>query len=151
MKKISMAIAGLLLLAHSAFSQKQFDGIGEKGFYNSSVKGATAFYVPQMSIGFETYVETTVVVQEGKLSKLQNTFGAASKGKTYTGQSGSAKTTTILDAGLELADFQELANEFQAMLDSEIEKAGFTVLRMSEMDKYPSFAKVVEKYSAKTE
>lgn len=141
----------ILLSSAIAHSQESFNGIGAKGQYNKAIKKAEAFYIPHFNIGFETYVETKEIVQEGKLSKLQNTFEAASKGRTYNSQTGSAKTTTILDAKLELSDFQELANDFQRILEEEIEKAGFKIIRLNEMDNYPSYAKVVERYSDKTD
>lgn len=152
MKKLSTTLAALALSAGTIFGQEVFNGIGAKGTYNKAIKGTEAFYVPQFQIGFETYSETVQVVQEGKLSKLQNNFAAHSKGGQYAGQqSGSAKVTTILNAEMELQDFQELANDFQAILDKEIEKAGFKVIRMSDIDKYPSFEKVKEKYGNKTD
>jgi hypothetical protein len=151
MKQLCFFLTFWAMTAGPLAAQELFNGIGQKGAYNKAVKNATTFYIPHFNIGFETYVETGMVIQEDKMSKLQNNFAAASKGKTYVGQSGSAKTTTILDAGLELSDFQELANDFQAILEAEIEKAGFKVLSLNEMDKYPSYAKVVEKYGSKTE
>lgn len=152
MRKMMIVAAFILAGTATAFGQEFFTGLGTKGIYNKPVKGAKTFYVPQLQIGFETYMETTQVVQEGKLSKLQNVFEANSKGGQYAGQqSGSAKVTTILNCNLELADFQELADDFQSILDSEIENSGLGVIKMSEIDKFPSFEKVKEKYGDKTD
>lgn len=152
MKKSILTTAMLLLFAVTAFAQDTFVGIGSKGFYNKVLKNQDAFYIPQFQVGFETFMETKQVVQEGKLSKLQNTFEAHSKGGQYGGaQSGSAQVTTILDAGLSLEDFQTLANDFHAIMEAEIEKAGFRVLKMSEVDKMESFGKIKEKFDGKTD
>lgn len=152
MKNTLIAAVLCLFGTSLAMGQDLFTGIGAKGGYNKSVKGSKTFYVPHFQIGFETYMETSQVVQEGKLSKLQNVFEANSKGGQYAGQqSCSARVTTILNAGMQLEDFQELANDFQGILDREIENAGFGVIKMNEIDKYPSFGKVREKYGEKTD
>ncbi|EOZ92327.1 hypothetical protein A33Q_4420 [Indibacter alkaliphilus LW1] len=152
MKKQILTLAVAMLLSGSLAAQELFTGVGAKGYYNKTLKGQDAFYIPQFQIGFETYSETAQVVQEGKLSKLQNTFEAHSKGGQYAGgQKGSAKVTTILDAGLSLEDFQALANDFQSILENEIEKSGFRVLKMSEVDQLESFGKIKEKFDGKTD
>ncbi|MBW3468974.1 hypothetical protein [Arthrospiribacter ruber] len=152
MKKPILTLAAAILISGNLAAQELFTGVGAKGYYNKVLKGQDAFYIPQFQIGFETYSETAQVVQEGKLSKLQNTFEAHSKGGQYAGgQKGSAKVTTILDAGLSLEDFQTLANDFQSILENEIEKSGFKVLRMSEVDGMESFGKIKEKFDNKTD
>jgi len=107
--------------------------------------------IPQLSVNFDRFVETKVVVQEGKLSKLQNTFAAASKGGSYGGSArSSAETTTILSTDMQLSDFQQLANEFQLILEEEISKAGIQVLPLTDFVQTEGFQKMQEKYSDKT-
>ncbi|WP_111392952.1 hypothetical protein [Algoriphagus aquaeductus] len=151
MKKSMFAMLMVLLSMTQVQAQELFNGLS-KGPYRKTVDESDKITIPQFSINFETYTETKVVVQEGKLSKLQNTFEAASKGGQYGGsQSGSAKTTTILNSPLELADFQELANDFQLILEEEISKAGKTVLSLKDLTQTTGYGKLVEKYSTKTE
>lgn len=152
MKKIILSAAVLAISAGSLMAQEMFTGIGAKGHYNKSIKGATAFTIPQLSVGFETFVETKQVVQESKLSKLQNVTAAHSKGGQYAGQqSGSAQVTTILNADMTLEDYQALTNEFQAILESEIEKAGFKVVKLNDLMQDDSFQKIKEKFEGKTD
>lgn len=152
MKKLTLILAVLALCANTLMAQEKFNGIGAKGHYNKAIKGATAFTIPQLSVGFETYVETKQVVQEGKVSKLQNVFEAHSKGGQYAGQqSGSAQVTTILNSGMELADYQKLTNEFQEILEAEIEKAGFKVVKLGDLMQQESFQKIKEKFEGKTD
>ncbi|MBC6367962.1 hypothetical protein [Algoriphagus sp. AK58] len=150
MKKSILSILFVMLFLTQLQAQEIFNGLS-KGPYRKTVEESDKITIPQFSINFETYTETKVVVQEGKLSKLQNTFEAASKGGQYGGsQSGSAKTTTILNSPLELADFQELANDFQLILEEEIGKAGKNVLPLKDLVKTDGYAKMQEKYSSKT-
>ncbi|AFL84198.1 hypothetical protein Belba_1591 [Belliella baltica DSM 15883] len=152
MKKIILSAAIISLSVGSLFAQEMFNGFGAKGFYNKSLKNQESFYIPQMQIGFETYVETKQVEKESKLSAFANNMAAHSKGGQYSGrQSSSARVTTILNAGMELSDFQLLADDFHEILENEIEKAGFNVLQMEEVDKLESFQKIKDKYSDKTE
>lgn len=152
MNKILLTMVAVVLLAGSLIAQDLFDGKGTKGMHNKSLKNQNTFYIPQMQIGFETFVETTQVQQESKLSNLQNNFAAASKGKQYGGrQSGSARVTTILDAGMELVDFQKLAEDLHGILEDEIRKAGFNVLDFETGNRMDSYQKVLEKYSDKTD
>ncbi|MCH7402903.1 hypothetical protein ACFOUP_16740 [Belliella kenyensis] len=152
MKKIILSVAMLSLSAGSLFAQELFDGFGAKGFYNKSLKNQDSFYIPQMQIGFETYVETKQVEKESKLSAFANNMAAHSKGGQYGGrQSSSARVTTILNAGMELSDFQALANDFHQILENEIEKAGLSILKMEDVDKLDSYQKIKEKYSDKTD
>ncbi|MFN3800803.1 hypothetical protein [Belliella pelovolcani] len=152
MKKIILSAAILTLSAGSLFAQEMFTGIGTKGHYNKTIKGATAFAIPQLSVGFETYVETKEVVQEGKLSKLQNVFEAHSKGGQYAGQqSGSAQVTTILNAGMTLEDYQALTNDFQKILEREIANAGFKVVPVEELMQQDAFQKVKDRFEGKTD
>ncbi|EON74960.1 hypothetical protein ADIS_4654 [Lunatimonas lonarensis] len=152
MNKILLTMAVAMITAGPLLAQDLFDGIGAKGMHNKSLKNQESFYIPQLQIGFETYVETTQVQQESKLSNLQNNFAAHSKGKQYGGrQSGSARVTTILEAGMELADFQQLADELHGILEDEIRKAGFNVLDLETVNKMDSYQKILEKYSDKTE
>ncbi|MCH7413455.1 hypothetical protein MM213_08165 [Belliella sp. R4-6] len=152
MKKIILSAAILTLTAGSLLAQEMFNGFGTKGFYNKSLKNQDSFYIPQMQIGFETYVETKEVEKESKLSAFANNMAAHSKGGQYGGrQSSSARVTTILDAGMELADFQSLANDFHKILEDEIAKAGFKVLPMEDVDKLDSYQKIKDKYSDKTD
>lgn len=152
MKKFNLTLTLIFCMTSLLMAQETFEGIGKKGHYNKTVKGAEAFAIPQLAIGFETFVETKQVVQESKLSNLQNNFSAASKGKQYGGrQSSSARTTTILNADMELADFQELANDFQKILEGEIRNAGFKVYGLDELAEKPSYGKIADKFSNKTE
>ncbi len=144
-----------ILLAMLSLTQVQvqelFNGLS-KGAYRKAVDESDKIAIPQFSINFETYTETKVIVQEGKLSKLQNVVDAASKGGQYAGnQSSSARTTTVLSSELELADFQELANEFQVILEEELIKAGKTVIPLKELTQTAGYGKLAEKYSTKTE
>lgn len=151
MKKLIVAVLGTLFLSNGLHAQEIFEGIS-KGFYRKVADESDKITIPQFSINFETYSETKVVVQEGKLSKLQNVFDAASKGGQYGGnQSASARTTTILNSNLEMSDFQQLANDFQQILEEEITKAGKTVLPLNELTKTEGYAKMQEKFSSKTE
>ncbi|TFV97488.1 hypothetical protein E4S40_02195 [Algoriphagus kandeliae] len=149
-RSILFAAVGLFFSTHLQ-AQVSFNGIGEKGFYNKTIKGAEAFVLPQMSLNFETFVETGVVVQESGLSRATNNFSAMSKGGSYVGQTGSARATTILDAGLELSDFQQLANDFQKIMEEEIANAGFKVVSLPDARAMESFGKIAERYDAKAE
>lgn len=152
MKKLVLSAVVLAISANTLMAQELFNGIGSKGHYNKSIKGATAFTIPQLSVGFETFVETKQVVQESKLSKLQNVTAAHSKGGQYAGQqSGSAQVTTILNAGMSLEDYQSLVNDFQVILETEIEKAGFKVVKLNDLMQEESFQKIKEKFEEKTE
>jgi hypothetical protein len=152
MKKLFLSIAVLAGSMNFLPAQEMFTGIGTKGHYNKTIKDATSFTIPQLSVGFETYVETKQVVQEGKLSKLQNVFEAHSKGGQYAGQqSGSAQVTTILNAGMTLMDYQQLTNEFQQILETEIENAGFGVVKLEDLMQQESFSKIKEKFEGKTD
>lgn len=151
MNKSILTILFALLCLTQVQAQEIFNGLS-KGPYRKIVDESDKITIPQFSINFETYTETKVVVQEGKLSKLQNVFEAASKGGQYAGnQRSSARTTTVLSSELELADFQELANDFQLILEEEISKVGKTVVPLTELTKTEGYAKLVEKYSSKTE
>ncbi|MDV7395308.1 hypothetical protein RZS08_28225, partial [Arthrospira platensis SPKY1] len=90
-----------LFIAHQPLLGQDdlFDGIGKKGGYNKEIKGKTTYMIPQLQVAFESYVETVEVVSESRKSRWANNAAAFSKGKSYVGQKGSAKTTTILDAG----------------------------------------------------
>ncbi|TNF43404.1 MAG: hypothetical protein EP311_03195 [Cytophagales bacterium] len=151
MKKITSTLF-LVLLAYSGLvAQDMFKGFGSKGYYNKLSQESEIVTIPQLSVSFDKFVETKVVVSEGKLSKLQNTFEAASKGGSYGGEAkSSAQTTTILDTDMQLSDYQELANEFQLILEEEISKAGIQVLPLQEFVKTEGFQKMSEKYSDKT-
>ncbi|MGY6521627.1 MAG: hypothetical protein ACXIUD_07855 [Mongoliitalea sp.] len=152
MNKILLTMAAALLSAGSLFAQDLFNGFGTKGMENKYLKKVDSYYIPQMQIGFETYVETKQVAFESKLSSFANSMEAMSKGGSYGGrQATSARVTTILDAGMELGDFQKLANDFHGILEDELRKAGFNVLDMKEVDKMESFQKIKEKYSDKTD
>lgn len=151
MKSIATVFIGGLLTLSSLQAQEIFNGLSS-GPYRKVVDESDKLTIPQFSINFETFTETKVVVQEGKLSKLQNTFDAASKGGQYAGgQSSSAKTTTILNSPLDLSDFQQLADEFQLILEEEIGKVGKTVIPLEELTQTEGYSKLVEKYSGKTE
>lgn len=151
MKKSILTLIGCLLLISSLQAQELFTGI-DKGYYRKIVDGSDKITIPQFSINFDTYTDTKVVVQEGKLSKLQNTFEAASKGGQYGGsQASSAQTTTILNSEMQLTDFQELANDFQLILEDELGKAGKTVLSLKDFTQTKEYARLKEKYGRKTE
>lgn len=152
MKKLILSMAVLAISASTLFAQEMFNGFGAKGIYNKSLKNQDSFYIPQMQIGFETYVQVKEVQKESGLSAFANSMAAHSKGGQYGGrQSGSARVTTILNAGMQVEDFQALANDFHDILENEIQKAGLNVLKMEEVDKMESFQKVKEKYSDKTD
>ncbi|MFD2201529.1 hypothetical protein [Shivajiella indica] len=152
MSKFILSVFLFAVSANALIAQELFNGFGAKGFYNKSLKSQESFYIPQMQIGFETYVETKEVKNESGLSSFANTMAAHSKGGQYGGkQSSSARVTTILNAGMELEDFQVLANDFHVILENEIQKAGLTILKMEDVNKMESFQKVKEKYSDKTD
>ncbi|GMQ23656.1 hypothetical protein Aoki45_03380 [Algoriphagus sp. oki45] len=151
MKKISSTLLMVLFAVSTLPAQDLFSGFGSKGHYNKISQESDIVTIPQLSVSFDKFVETKVVVSEGKLSKLQNTFEAASKGGSYGGEAkSSAQTITILDTDMQLADFQELANDFQLILEEEISKAGIKVLPLQDFVKTEGFQKMSEKYSDKT-
>lgn len=152
MKKITSTLLMVLFAGSTLLAQDLFYGFGSKGYYNKISQETDIVTIPQLSVSFDKFVETKVVVSEGKLSKLQNTFEAASKGGSYGGEAkSSAQTITILNTDMQLSDFQELANEFQLILEEEISKAGIKVLPLQDFVKTEGFQKMSEKYSDKTE
>lgn len=151
MKILSSILLASFFIAIQLQAQDLFEGFGTKGYLNKISKEQDAVVIPQLSISFDTYKEKKVVATESKLSKMQNTFSAMSKGSQYGGSArGSAMTVTILDTDMQLEDFQELANSFQQILEEEIANAGVKTIALKEFAKTESYSKLAEKYAEKT-
>ncbi len=139
-KGIVFYIAFLAVNIHAS-AQELFEGFGgKKGFYNKIVAKSDKLVVPQLCISFNTYYET----KETASKKVRNS-GVSST------VSASGITTTVLNTDMKLEDFQQLADEFQLILEEELVKAGIPVLSLNDFTKTKSFEKLIDKYGNKTE
>ncbi|PRY86259.1 hypothetical protein [Mongoliibacter ruber] len=151
MKKTVIVCLVGIMVSLNVSAQDLFEGIGTKGSQNRNIKGAEGFIVPQLSVGFETFIETVKIQQESKLSNVRNNLATVGTNKNYVRKSGAAKVTTILSVDMGPEDFQSLTNDFQKILEEEIENAGFKVTPLGELVKFNSYAPIKERFGNKTE
>jgi hypothetical protein len=152
MKKTAIALIMYGIIGTSSiFAQDLFDGIGTKGIQNRTLKGAEGIIVPQLNVGFETFIETVKIQQESKVSNIRNNLATVGTNKNYVRQSGAAKVTTILSVEMGPSDFQALSNDFQNIMEEEISKAGFKVTSLNELDNFDAYAPIKERFGNKTE